>query len=633
VSSDSGYFVFDFDSTLVQVESLPELARISLRHHPERAERLSEVERITELTTTGAMSMAEGIALRIDLASAHRKHVDSLTRTLKRAITPSVRRNRKFFKEHRGQIYVLSNGFRELIEPVIETLGLDRSHVYANSLVFDARGYVVGFDSKNPLAHQDGKARVLRGLELGRQGEVQVIGDGFSDLQIKVAGLATQFYAFTENVRRPSVVERADHVLSSLDEFLYLRAFPMSVSYPKSRIRALLLEGVHPAACEHFEREGYSVRSLAGSLDEEGLVRELEGVTLLGVRSGTTISRRAIERAPQLKGIGAFCIGTNQIDLNACSDRGVVVFNAPYANTRSVVELAIGEIIMLSRRVFEKSTRLHRGAWEKSSAGAFEVRGKKLGIVGYGNIGSQLSILAESLGMDVSYYDIVEKLPLGNATKCRSLKELLKRADIVSVHVDGNPRNSTLFGEREFRAMKDRALFLNLSRGFVVDVDALARALNEGRLGGAAIDVFPEEPSGNGAKFSCALQNSPNVILTPHIGGSTEEAQHNIARFVSGALVSFINTGSSFGSVNFPGVQLPDLRRAHRFIHIHANEPGVLAAINALMARHDINILGQYLKTNDRIGYVITDVSKKYQPNVIDALRRVPHTINFRVLY
>jgi D-3-phosphoglycerate dehydrogenase / 2-oxoglutarate reductase len=633
VKTSSSCFVFDFDSTLVQVESLPELARISLRHHPERAERLEEVERITELTTTGGMSMAEGIALRINLASAHRKHVDSVIRVLKRSITPSVRRNRAFFKKYRARIYVVSNGFRELVVPVIEFLGLDPGHVYANSFVFDARGYVVGFDTKNPLAHQDGKARVLRNLDIGRDGDIQVIGDGFSDLQVKEAGLAAHFYAFTENVRRQSVVEQADHVLPSLDEFLYLHHFPMSISYPKSRVRVLLLEGIHPAASELLEREGYSVKTLPGSLDEGGLVRELEGVTLLGIRSGTKMTRRVLEHADQLKGVGAFCIGTNQIDLNACSDRGVVVFNAPYANTRSVVEMAIGEILMLSRRAFEKSTRLHRGIWEKSAAGAFEVRGKKLGVVGYGNIGSQLSTLAESLGMDVFYYDIVEKLPLGNATKCASLKELLKRADIVSVHVDGNPRNNNLFGEREFRSMKDGALFLNLSRGFVVDMEALARALEEAKLGGAGIDVFPEEPSASGMQFSCPLQGLPNVILTPHIGGSTEEAQRNIAQFVSGALVSFINTGNSFGSVNFPGVQLPDLRRAHRFIHIHMNEPGVLAAINAVMAGHDINILGQYLKTNDRLGYVITDVSRKYQPSVVEALRHVPHTINFRVLY
>jgi D-3-phosphoglycerate dehydrogenase len=631
VRQPARHFVFDFDSTLVQVESLPELARISLRHHPERVERLREVERITELTASGKMSMAEGIALRIELASAHRKHVDSLIRTLRRSLTPSIRRNRLFFKKYRGQIYVLSNGFREFIVPVLDPLGLNAHHIFANSLTFDDRGYVVGFDSSNPLVHQDGKARVLKGL--GLAGECLVIGDGFSDVQIKEAGLATRFFAFTENVRRETVVERADHVLPSLDELLYLLALPMPGSYPRSRMRVLLLEGIHEAAAEYFEKEGYTVRALPGSVDEEALIRELPGITLLGIRSRTRITRRIVESALELKAIGAFCIGTNQVDLDACSDHGVIVFNAPYANTRSVVELAIGEILVLARRVFEKAGDLNRGIWNKSANGAFEVRGKKLGIVGYGNIGSQLSVLAEALGMDVHYFDIVEKLPLGNATKCASLKELLKRADIVSVHVDGNPRNQHLFGEPEFRSMKDGALFLNLSRGFVVDIEALARMLLSGKLGGAAIDVFPEEPIGNGLAFSSPLTGLPNVILTPHIGGSTREAQRNIADFVSGALVSFVYTGNSFGSVNFPGVQLPDLRRAHRFIHIHANEPGVLAAINAVMAEHGINILGQYLKTNERVGYVITDVSRKYPPIVVEELARVPKTIKFRVLY
>ncbi len=625
------HFVFDFDSTLVQVESLPELARISLKHHPERAERLREVERITDLTATGQMSMEEGIALRIELASAHRKHVDSLIRVLRRSLTPSVKRNRFFFRKYRNQIYVLSNGFREFIAPVMDTLGLDSHHLFANSLCFDDRGYVIGFDSQNPLVHQDGKTRVLRNLHLG--GECLVVGDGFSDVQIKEAGLATRFYAFTENVRRESVVERADHVLPSLDELLFLHALPMPGSYPRSRMRVLLLEGIHATAVDYLEKEGYTVRALAESLDEEALIRELAGITLLGIRSRTRITRPVLESVPDLKAIGAFCIGTNQVDLEACSDHGVIVFNAPYANTRSVVELTIGEILVLARRVFEKAADLNRGIWDKTTNGAFEVRGKRLGIVGYGNIGSQLSILAEALGMDVHYFDIVERLPLGNATKCTSLKELLKLADIVSVHVDGNPRNHHLFGESEFRSMKDGALFLNLSRGFVVDIDALARAVRSGKLSGAAVDVFPEEPSANGLPFASPLAGLPNVILTPHIGGSTREAQQNIADFVSSALVSFVNTGNSFGSVNFPGVQLPDLRRAHRFIHVHANEPGVLAAINAVMAEHDINILGQYLKTNEKIGYVITDVSRKYQPNVVDELARVSHTLKFRVLY
>ncbi len=631
MTRDRRHYVFDFDSTLVTVESFPELARLSLKSHPERSDRLGEVERITELTATGGMSMAEGIALRIELLDAHRKHIEALVRVLKRAISPSVKRNKAFFKKYKSHIYVLSNGFREFITPVVESLGISDAHVFANVFLFDAKDHIVGFDSRSPLIHQDGKARVLRQLQL--DGEIYVIGDGYSDVKMREAGLATRFYAFTESARREPIVEIADHVLPSLDEFLYIHKFPMSISYPKTRIRVLLVEDIHNAAQKHFDKEGYEVRTLPAGLSEDELIRELDDVTLLGIRSGTRITRRVLESTEKLKGIGAFCIGTNRIDLHACSERGVIVFNAPYANTRSVVELAIGEIIMLARKVFEKSSGIHRGVWDKSAPGAFEIRGKKLGVVGYGNIGSQLSVLAEGMGLDVYYYDIVERLPLGNATKCRSLKDLLKRADIVSIHVDGRAHNHELFGERELRMMKKGALLLNLSRGFVVDIDALKKALGSGHLAGAGLDVFPEEPAGNDSPFSSPLQGLENVILTPHIGGNTREAQENIADFVSGALISFVNSGNSFGSVNFPSVQLPDLRRAHRFIHIHRNEPGVLAAINQVMAQHKINILGQYLKTNERMGYVITDVSKRYQTRVIEELKKVPHTIHFRVLY
>jgi D-3-phosphoglycerate dehydrogenase len=623
--------VFDFDSTLVQFESFPELARISLKNHPERADRLAEIERITELTASGGMSMVKGIALRIGLLDGHRKHLEKLARSLKRSITPSVKRNRAFFKKYRDQIYVVSNGFRELILPVTKTLGIRENHVFANAFLYGEDGRIIGFDKANPLARQDGKARLVKSLKL--EGELIVIGDGFSDYKIKQGGQATRFYAFTENVRREEVAKRADHVLPSLDEFLYINKFPMSLSYPKTRIRVLLLENIHPRAAEQFEREGYSVIQLPVSLSEEELIKELEGVALIGIRSRTQITRRALDAADKLKGIGAFCIGTNQIDLDACARRGVIVFNAPYANTRSVVELAIGEIVMLARRIFDKSTELHRGLWIKSAAGCFEVRGKKLGIVGYGNIGSQLSVLAEAMGLDVYYYDIVEKLPLGNATKCGSLEELLKKVDIVSVHVDGRNSNRDLFGDKQFRLLKDGALFLNLSRGFVVNAASLAKAIESRKLGGTAVDVYPEEPTASHPSFHTILQGLPNVILTPHIGGSTQEALENIARFVSRALIDFVNTGSSFMSVNFPNVQLPDLRRAHRFVHIHSNEPGVLAAINQVMADNKVNILGQYLKTDERIGYVITDVSKKYQPRIVEELKKVPHTIKFRVLY
>lgn len=395
----------------------------------------------------------------------------------------------------------------------------------------------------------------------------------------------------------------------------------------------LLTERIHAAAGRRFREAGYHVEEIPSALSEAELVRRLPHAAVLGIRSRTRIPRSVLEAAPNLEAIGAFCIGTNQVDLDACLDLGVPVFNAPYANTRSVVELAIGEIILLFRDAVEKNALLHQGVWRKSAARAREVRGKRLGIVGYGNIGSQLSVLAESLGMEVHFYDVVEKLALGNAQPCRTLHELLAASDVVTVHVDGSAENRHLFGAAEFGAMKPGAVFINLSRGFVVDVDALAEALDAGHVRAAAVDVFPEEPEEDGEGFRSPLQGRPNVLLTPHIGGSTEEAQEGIGRFLSDKLLDYRERGSTALSVNFPNLQLPEPGDAHRFVHIHANVPGILARINQVLAARRINITGQYLKTNERIGYVITDVERDYDEAVVRELREIPRTIRVRVLY
>ncbi len=406
----------------------------------------------------------------------------------------------------------------------------------------------------------------------------------------------------------------------------------MSTSTSTPR-RALLLEKIHPLAARRLHDAGFRVEQIPGSLPEDDLIEQLQGISVLGIRSKTQLTRRVVESAPDLEVVGAFCIGTNQIDLEACLDRGVPVFNAPYANTRSVVELALGQIIVLMRDVPRKSEALHRGEWRKSEGAPREVRGKRLGIVGYGNIGAQLSVLAEALGMEVSYYDVVEKLALGNARPCRTLPELLETSDVVSVHVDGRRANRDLFGREEFAAMKDGAVFINLSRGFVVDLEALRESLESGKLRGAALDVFPREPSRDGEPIELPLQGMPNVLLTPHIGGSTEEAQTNIAGFVPDKILNYVEKGSTSLSVNFPNLQLPELRGAHRVAHIHANVPGILASINQVLASRDINIIGQYLKTNERVGYVITDVGRDYDPAVVRELQAIPRTMRVRVLY
>jgi D-3-phosphoglycerate dehydrogenase / 2-oxoglutarate reductase len=395
---------------------------------------------------------------------------------------------------------------------------------------------------------------------------------------------------------------------------------------------ALLLERIHPEAAHRLRSAGWLVEEVPSALSGDDLAAALDGVMLLGIRSKSNLTRDVVERAEALEAVGAFCIGTNQVDLDACLARGIPVFNAPYANTRSVVELALGEIIVLLRDIPEKSALLHAGEWRKAAPRAREVRGKRLGIVGYGNIGAQLSVLAEALGMVVGFHDVTEKLALGNARPFRTLRELLQWADVVTVHVDGSPANRNLFGAPEFAAMKEHAVFINLARGFVVDLEALKDALDSGRLRSAALDVFPEEPKVDGDLFDSPLRGMRNVLLTPHIGGSTEEAQENIARFVPDKLLGYVEQGSTTLSVNFPNLQLPALRGTHRVVHIHQNVPGVLARINRVMAERDLNIEGQYLKTNECIGYVITDVARDWSPEIETELREIPGTTRVRIL-
>lgn len=400
-----------------------------------------------------------------------------------------------------------------------------------------------------------------------------------------------------------------------------------------SKPKALLLENVHPGAAAHFRAAGYEVESLPRSLDEDALCCKLPGVSILGIRSKTRATAKVLTTAHELISIGAFCIGIDQIDLPACSRAGVAVFNAPYSSTRSVVEIILGEILLLARGVFAKSQKLHRGIWDKSASGSNEIRGKTMGIIGYGKIGSQLSVLAESLGMNVYFYDLDVKLVLGNAKPCRSLSQLLSLADIVTLHVDGRAENRRLIGRKEFRQMKPGVIFLNASRGFVVDDMALADSVKSGKVRAAALDVFPREPKANDEKFYSPLQNMEQVILTPHIAGSTEEAQENIGSFVSERIVGYAREGSTLHSVNFPSVQLPKIKNAHRLIHIHENIPGMLAQLNQVFAAHKANILGQYLKTTETIGYAITDIGAAYRAKILSDLRAIPHTIRFRVLY
>jgi D-3-phosphoglycerate dehydrogenase / 2-oxoglutarate reductase len=398
------------------------------------------------------------------------------------------------------------------------------------------------------------------------------------------------------------------------------------------RRRALLLENIHAGAAARLTEAGFEVETSSGAYSESQLADRIGDIDLLGIRSRSQVTEAVLDKSPRLLAIGAFCIGTNQIDLTEATRRGVAVFNAPFSNTRSVVELVIAEIIALTRRLTDKSRDMHAGIWAKSATGAHEVRGRRVGIVGYGNIGSQLSVLAENLGMSVSFYDTADRLALGNARQCASLGELLAWADVVTLHVDGRPDNRGLFGDAEFAAMRDGALFLNLSRGFVVDHGSLRAHVESGHLAGAAVDVFFDEPSGDDEPFVSRLQGLPNVILTPHIGGSTEEAQVDIGKFVANKLVEYMRSGSTALSVNLPNLELPARAGAHGLIHIHRNTPGVLASINAIFAEHRVNIEGQALGTRGDVGYVITDIASDYTDDMLSRLTHMDQTIRLRVL-
>jgi D-3-phosphoglycerate dehydrogenase len=625
------YFVIDFDSTFTKVEAFDVLADISLKDHPEREDRKKQIIQITNQGMDGSISFRESLERRLNLLAPSRQHLDPLINELRGSVSESFKRNKDFFKDYADNIYIISNGFKEFIEPIVTEFGIKSENILANEFKFDNEGKVIGFDDTNPLSANGGKVEQLKRLNL--PGDVYVIGDGYTDYEIKHAGLANKFYAFTENVERESVKTKADHITPSLDEFLYLNKLNTVISYPKNRINVLLLENVHPVALALLKAEGFNVEIYHAALTEDELIDKIKNVSVLGIRSKTQVTAKVLANANRLMVIGAFCIGTNQIDLAEATRKGVAVFNAPFSNTRSVVELAIAQMIILIRNIVEKSNKMHLGEWDKSAKGSFEVRGKKLGLIGYGNIGTQLSVIAESLGMKVLYFDTEEKLSLGNAIRCRSMKEVLEQADVVSLHVDGRTSNTNLFGAKEFALMKKGVIFINLSRGHVVDIQALRENVLSGKVAGCAVDVFPHEPVSNDEEFKSELRGLPNTLLTPHIGGSTLEAQENIGNFVPGKIMDYINTGSTSNSVNFPNLTLPILENAHRLIHIHNNVPGILAKINHILADHDINIVGQYLKTTELIGYVITDINKEYDKDVIAKLRAIDQTIKFRVLY
>jgi len=407
-----------------------------------------------------------------------------------------------------------------------------------------------------------------------------------------------------------------------------------TTSYPKEKINILFLENISDTAIQQFKENGYTnIKKLNGALSEEELVEAVKDVHLLGIRSKSQITKKVLDAATKLQAIGCFCIGVNQVNLKEATKKGVVVFNAPYSNTRSVAELVIGLSIILIRKIVDKNAAAHQGIWLKEAKGSFELRGKTLGIIGYGNIGSQVSVMAESLGMKVLFFDVETKLPLGNANIAKSLKDVVSKSDIVTLHVPETSQTKNLISKQVIKQFKEGSILINYARGEVVDLEALADALKSKQLAGAAIDVFPWEPEKNGDAFTTPLQGLSNVILTPHIGGSTEEAQQNIGHDVSIKLFNYLEKGITNGSQTIPAIGLPPVDGTHRILHIHKNVPGVLGAINSSLSKHKINIVGQYLKTNDEVGYVVLDVDKKLSTKAVELIREIKDTIKVRVLY
>jgi D-3-phosphoglycerate dehydrogenase len=624
-------FIFDFDSTFIKVEALDVLCEVIYQDSTAGVQILNEIQRLTNLGMEGKLSLKESLTKRISLLQANRDHLGTTIEVLKKKVTASVIRNRSFFKQHAENVYIISNGFKEIIIPIVQEYGIKPEHVLANTFKFDHDGKIIGFDEKDELCENQGKVKKIKSLNL--KGEAIMIGDGYTDYETLEGGAVSKFFAFTENVSRKIVVDKADRIAPSLDEILYDLSYKASVSYPKNRIKVLLLENINQEVIQTFEHEGYTVEIVENELTEDELCERIKGVSILGIQSKTQVTQKVLDHAKKLHSIGTFGIGSNQVDLEACTMKGVSVFNAPYSNTRSVVELAIGEIIMLVRNTFQKSKMMHAGIWDKSATNGNEIRGKKLGIIGYGSIGSQLSVVAEALGMDVYFYDTVDKLALGNSKKCSSLKELLSLSDVVSLHVDERESNKNLINTEAFEYMKPGAVFLNLSSGDVVEIEALTTNLKNGNISGAAIDVFPNEPSDKQEEFISELRGLPNVILTPHIAGNTQEAEQDVSHFVARKIIQYINTGTTYGSINLPEIQLPELQSAHRIMHIHENVKGILAQINTILSEYDNNILGQYLKTNETLGYVITDIDNFHNKELEKKLKKIPNTIRYRILY
>ena len=637
--------IFEFDNTLIDGDSyVLFLESISGRKSPAKKKSFgSAIEQYKQEFPAAASHDWDSLLQKAKpLAKAD---FDSAARALVDRLFPQAKEVLSLLHNSGRKIYLLSTSLDLLVRPVADHLGICRDNVFTNEVVVkDNR--IVGTDTSQPLSQSLGKlylAEKLRG-EGRLSNSTAIVGQSRSAVAIRRNNIAEMFIYFTEGKENEEIREQADFVIDRFDQLLSLffsddELSNMSVSFESPVVtsprqekapKILLLENIHPKASSRLSGNGFQVTSQKPALDEKELIQRGRGFHALGIRSKTHISANTIDQLKDLWVIGAFCIGTSQIDLDAAAQAGIPVFNAPYSNTRSVAELVVGETVMLMRRVFEKSTAAHQGRWLKTAQGSTEIRGKTAGIVGYGHIGSQVSVLLENLGMSVMFYDIMDKLPLGNAKQAASLYDLLETADIITLHVPDTKETRGMIGKNELQRMKRGSSLINSSRGKVVDLTALKEAIEAGHIAGAAVDVFPNEPNQPDDEFTTPLQRISNVILTPHIGGSTTEAQENIASYVSYKIERYLTTGSTTGAVNFPEADIPRLEGKHRILHIHKNVPGVLAKINTIFSQRHINVEGQMLQTHGDIGYLIVDVDHQISEQVFQLMQHITETIRVR---
>ncbi len=638
--------ILDFDSTIINAEGVELIIVHALeRESPEKAGALkAQLHEMTLKATNGEIPLGEALRLRFNLTEVLREDVEKAAALIVNSMNPMVAETIEALRRAGKQIYVFSTSFDEIVRPVTDALLIPKDHVFSNQLIYDFTGRVVGINENNPLFFTVGKGFLAEQLKNeGRlPGRTAVVGDGSTDLSLRKNNIAQIFVYYSGAQILQEIRQQADFSIERFNQLLPLFFSEAEYSYKQAeteapvenevtvRPRAVLLENIHEKAVACLHDAAVILETHKGVWNEEELITGAQGAHLLGIRSQSRVTARVIESLPELWAVGAFCIGINQIDLDAAARAGIPVFNAPYSNTRSVAELVVGETIMLMRRVMEKNAAAHQGRWLKTAEGCSEVRGKTVGIVGYGHIGSQVSVLFESMGMSVVFHDIVDKLPLGNVRRAQNLHALLEQADVVTLHVPDTPETRGMIGAAELQRMKAGSFLINSSRGKVVELQALYNELKAGRLAGAAIDVFPREPGRADEAFTSPLQGLENVILTPHIGGSTREAQENIALYVGKKLVTYLNTGNTQGAVNFPEVDMPRMAGTHRILHIHKNVPGVLAKINSVFARRNINVAGQMLQTNDHIGYLVVDVDHHISGHVLELMRHITETIKIR---